>query len=108
MKKGFFVISMILIVKFLFNATTVKAEYTRPGEIYNTGENNNSNNNESNYSNVSHTNGALKTNSGFGTSSPSANLPINNGNVFLMIAGIIIGTTTLKKYKSVKTILVTR
>jgi hypothetical protein len=107
MKKQFYIFSLILIAATVFNVSSLKAENKNPNQDYNIGTEN-SNGNECNYSNVSHTNGALKTDGAFGAPSPSTNLPINNGVVFLMMAGLIIGIATLKKYKSDKPVLVIR
>jgi len=100
MKKQFYIFSLILVATTVFNALPVKAKDRNPNIDYNNTWPKGSNSNESNYSSVGQSNGALKTANGAPfTPSSSTNLPINNGVVFLMIAGIIIGITTLKKYK---------
>ena len=109
MNKQIYIFSLILIAATFFNISSLKAEDRNPNADYNAGSgNSNNNNNESDYSKVCQNNGALKTDPAPGTTSASAKLPINNGIVFLMIAGVIIGITTLKKYKSPKPALVAR
>jgi hypothetical protein len=97
MKKGFFIFSIVLIATVFLNSSVVKAEDmpTSP-----TPWGNNGSSNTENYSNA---NKAFKPTEG-SHSSPSTNLPINNGVVFLLIAGVTIGVTTIKKYNALKPI----
>ncbi len=107
MKKKLYLFTIILIAVALFNVSTAKAENWAHDQDYSVGPGNNTSNND-NYSNNNHNNGPANNGGKTSDNAPatsSTNLPINNGIVFLFIAGMVIGIVTIKKFKSLKPVM---
>lgn len=100
MKKNIHIAALILLAISFFNASAARAKELDRNFGYYTLEQNsqgyNSHGNNNNQGGNNHNYGGKTTNGGPATSS-SANLPINNGVVFLFFAGMAIGIVTLKK-----------
>ena len=101
MKKNIFLVALVLFTAVLFNAPSVKAENT--DKTWSKTENYTPDGYGSNSMNNTHNNGPGNNgshNAGNGPAISNTALPINNGVVFLFVAGMAIGIVTLKKFKS--------
>jgi hypothetical protein len=106
MKKSIYLFLVTLITVAFVNIIPAKAELSPQNPAY-TSARENAGNCDNNGYDIHRSTGPGTTNDNVPANpSGSTNLPINNGVIFLMIAGLSIGVITIKKYKSLKPVAV--